>query len=597
MNKNTKLFGHMKGTKEIERNPINVKKVRDFVARYSDDDDLSFFGSSAEPTPVTSPATMERKSTGQAKRTRGKGSTLSFAGRTAETVLAKEEHTPEMELSQAAFPVIEFPTSSPQTHTNEEVNGLPVIAPWDSTAGAEPAKKKGSSFAMGSGSEFRILDEEGSDDELETPPLASFPSPTRDTASAPMTIEHCVTKAEVQEVQANAPSPAAVALPATPQEAPPSSSAKPVTLQVRAAQPRWRKKRTAVHLRKRFAASLPEAEPEEFVLSEEPEIRHPVISDPVPPLSDDDSAQGTGQVTSTAQVKEFHGRWEQGKDTHTVAWQARESALRQSEEFQSMGPQPHSANESTGSAPAALSDQADLDPLLVSFLAPDSFEAEQYRMLRYLVERLRGELGRACIVAVTSPSAGDGKTTTAINLAGALAQDADARVLLVDADLRRPSVKARLGDTVTASHGLADIVSQPRLKLKDVAVASASLNVTVIPAGQSSLPAYEVLKSPRIGALLEEARHQYDYIIVDTPPLVPVPDCRLIEKWVDGFFVVVAAHKTSRKLVQEALPIIDDAKMLGLVFNGGDPPVFGYDAYYGYTSQLAEAGSHRRKSA
>jgi Mrp family chromosome partitioning ATPase len=84
------------------------------------------------------------------------------------------------------------------------------------------------------------------------------------------------------------------------------------------------------------------------------------------------------------------------------------------------------------------------------------------------------------------------------------------------------------------------------------------------------------VKSLRLGDLLEAARGRYDYVVLDTPPLVPVPDCRLIGKWIDGFLVVVAAHKTPRKLVEEGLNVLDSAKVLGLVFNEDNHPLSGY---------------------
>ncbi|PYM04298.1 MAG: hypothetical protein DMD82_14850, partial [Candidatus Rokuibacteriota bacterium] len=89
-----------------------------------------------------------------------------------------------------------------------------------------------------------------------------------------------------------------------------------------------------------------------------------------------------------------------------------------------------------------------------------------------------------------------------------------------------------------------------------------------------------MLKSPRLGELLAEARRQYDYVVVDTPPLVPVPDSRVIANWVDGLLMVVAAHRTPRRLVEEALDIIDAAKTLGVVFNGDDRPLSGYSSSY-----------------
>src|ERR687895_755658 len=86
----------------------------------------------------------------------------------------------------------------------------------------------------------------------------------------------------------------------------------------------------------------------------------------------------------------------------------------------------------------------DFDSRLVSFTNPGSFAAEQYQGLRLTIERI-GRRGQSQIIAVSSAAAGEGKTITAINLAGALARGSDARVLLIDADLRRPSVGRALG--------------------------------------------------------------------------------------------------------------------------------------------------------
>lgn len=216
-----------------------------------------------------------------------------------------------------------------------------------------------------------------------------------------------------------------------------------------------------------------------------------------------------------------------------------------------------------------------IEPHLVSLLDPKAFEAEQYRILRHVVEQKRQQ-GDLCVIAVSSPTAGDGKTITAINLAGALAQAAEVRVLLVDTDLRHPSVTEYLGLGRSRSHGLVDVILNPGLSLEDVVKPCLSFNLAVISSGRPPSIPYEVLKSARLGELLQEARQHYDYIVLDTPPLIPFPDCRLIEKWADGFLVIVAAHKTPRKLVEEAIKVVDPDKMVGLVFNNDDRPVFGY---------------------
>jgi len=212
---------------------------------------------------------------------------------------------------------------------------------------------------------------------------------------------------------------------------------------------------------------------------------------------------------------------------------------------------------------------------LVSLLTPAFFASEQYRALRHLVEQFH-KSAHLSVLAVSSPAVGDGKTTTAINLAGALAQAPEARVLLVDADLRRQSMSEYLGLVDTDRPGLVDAILNPALPLEHVTQPCSPFNLSVVLGGRRPASEYELLKSPRLGELLREARRQYDYVLLDTPPLIPVPDSRVIGKWVDGFLVVVAAHRTPRKLLEEALNVIEPAKIVGLVFNSDDRPLFGY---------------------
>ena len=218
----------------------------------------------------------------------------------------------------------------------------------------------------------------------------------------------------------------------------------------------------------------------------------------------------------------------------------------------------------------------------MSLLAPATFEAEQYRGLRHLIEA-RKEADGTTVVAVSSPGVGDGKTVTSINLAGALAQRADARVLLIDADLRRPSVARELGLRAPqggALPGLVDAILEPALALDAVRHACPEFNLDVVPAGGVPEAPYELLQSPRFAELLGEARRRYDLVVLDTPPLVAVPDGRLLAKLVDAILLVVSAHRTPRRLVEEALALTDPAKAVGLVFNRDDRPLGGY--YRGY---------------
>lgn len=219
-----------------------------------------------------------------------------------------------------------------------------------------------------------------------------------------------------------------------------------------------------------------------------------------------------------------------------------------------------------------------VDQHLVAFHAPASFEAEQYLVLRHALERLP-KIG--LVVAVSSAGAGEGKTTTAINLAVALARAPEGAILVVEADLRRPSVASRLGLGSDPAPGLVDGILDSGLTLKDLVRHMPGTNLAVLPAGRHHASPPELLRSPRLGELLEDARRQYECLVMDAPPLLPFPDCRLIARLVDGFLVVVAAHRTPRKLLEEALRIPDPAQILGLVFNRDDQsaPAYYYQAY------------------
>ena len=147
------------------------------------------------------------------------------------------------------------------------------------------------------------------------------------------------------------------------------------------------------------------------------------------------------------------------------------------------------------------------------------------------------------------------------------------------ADLRKPSVIEHLGMEYPHLVGLSTAIQNPAYTLTQVAE-SLQRNLSVLSAGPCPDNPYEVLKSPRLGELLHEAQQLYDYIVVDTPPLLLVPDCRVIGMWADGFLLVVGAHKTPRRLVEEALNLMDPAKLIGIVFNYDDRALPGYYNYY-----------------
>lgn len=234
-----------------------------------------------------------------------------------------------------------------------------------------------------------------------------------------------------------------------------------------------------------------------------------------------------------------------------------------------------------------------LDRNLVTLHAPSSFAAEQYQGLRLTLERLK-RARDVRVVAVSSPAAGDGKTLTSINLAGALARGSDARVLLVDADLRCPKVGPRLG-LADGIPGLANAVSDETVSLTSVVQTIDPYGLDVVPAGVVHGSVNQLVRSARLETLIKEARDHYDFVVLDTPPVLPVFDAAILSRMVDGLLVVVSANQTPRKLLAEALNLLDASKVIGLVFNNDDRPMFGY--YHGYYKQYFPGTSNVAQEA
>lgn len=213
---------------------------------------------------------------------------------------------------------------------------------------------------------------------------------------------------------------------------------------------------------------------------------------------------------------------------------------------------------------------AQCDSRLVSLLRPDSYDAEQFRCLRHALLRQLTP-GRCNVIAVSSPHRGSAKATTAINLAASLVEPGIFRVLLIDADLRTGAVAGQLALDPVSDDGLDTALADWSLRLGDfVRYVPHPDGLTVLPTAARPETAGHLVASPRFGMLLLEARQQYDFIIVHTPPLMPTADCRSMARWIDGFVVVVTAHETTREHLEEALNVMNPEQVLGLVFCEAD---------------------------
>jgi len=220
-----------------------------------------------------------------------------------------------------------------------------------------------------------------------------------------------------------------------------------------------------------------------------------------------------------------------------------------------------------------------IDPHLVTLLEPGTFAADRYHVVRHALE-LKHEEG-ARVFAVTSPSGGEGKTTTLLNLGGALAQHSVAQVLIVEADLRRPRIAEMLGLDPGAGGGLLRTLTRPGIPAAEAIIPVLELNLWLAPAGGTTAAPYQILKSPPFWDFIALVRQRFDYVLIDTPPLLVCPDFRMIERWCDATLLVVAADRTPRQALSEAVAQLDRSKVLGVVLNGDRNAV---DSYYRTTA-------------
>ena len=200
---------------------------------------------------------------------------------------------------------------------------------------------------------------------------------------------------------------------------------------------------------------------------------------------------------------------------------------------------------------------------LVMIADPHSTEAEEYRRLCTNLE-FAGVDGRIRSVAVTSALPGEGKTTTAFNLASAMGERGH-RVLIVDGDLRRPALADYLN--IPGARGLADVLVG---SVGAEAAIQTAGGVDVLPAGTTPPNITQLITSAAMADLFREIGHHYDFVVVDCPPLLPVPDGLTFAKLTDGAILVARQRSTRRnQLVQavESLRLVN-ATVLGLVLNG-----------------------------
>ncbi len=236
------------------------------------------------------------------------------------------------------------------------------------------------------------------------------------------------------------------------------------------------------------------------------------------------------------------------------------------------------------------------DPILCTYYKPKSRKAEVFRGVRTaLYFSTRGEGHK--VIQITSPNMGDGKTTLSTNLAVSIAQSGK-KAILIDADFRRPRIHKVLG--VTNEVGFTSVLTG-QCELHEAIQPTAVPGLSILACGPNPPNPAELLTSPRFKELVDELREQFDFVLLDTPPLLVVTDPCVVAPRVDGVLLCIRVARNGRPVAERAWEILTSlgANVLGVVVNGINlfsQGGYGYGYTYGYNyGQYDYANSYQYK--
>lgn len=216
------------------------------------------------------------------------------------------------------------------------------------------------------------------------------------------------------------------------------------------------------------------------------------------------------------------------------------------------------------------------NPHLVVLNNPGSPLAERYRLLRLRLELGTPDTQRPPqLTVITSAVPGEGKTTTATNLALAYAEDQECRTLLIDADLRLPTVSRHI--VPEPSLGLTEVLAG-EAPLSHALIQMADSPLCVLPSGAPSPTTLELRQSEAFSSLIAELRRRFDRVVIDAPPTVPFTDAAVLASHADGALLVVRAGTTTKPLIRRAWESLNGANVLGVVLN--EVTITAIDRYY-----------------
>jgi len=225
---------------------------------------------------------------------------------------------------------------------------------------------------------------------------------------------------------------------------------------------------------------------------------------------------------------------------------------------------------------------------LPALFSKHSLASEQFRLLATRLQQLQQSRTFKSVL-LTSAVAGEGKSLLIFNLAVSLAQGGQQRVLVVDADLRKDGLS--LTFQVDDRAGLREW-HQTNRPISEFICRIADTNVWVLPAGKAIVDPLELLKSPRLPDVLTSLNAAFDWVLIDSPPLLPLADAEIISRICDGTMIVVRRDKSPKSALKQALERVAPSKMTGFLLN--DFPLV---ATYGYAQCLVDQRPNSPRSS